>query len=84
MLGRLNSHELRPLVDPGVFFAEKIDLSSRRNNAICYDQELINLLKIQPIQIIPIIFPTQAIIDDPGKLSAGHRIGPGGDPQNHN
>jgi|APFre7841882724_1041349.scaffolds.fasta_scaffold780741_1 hypothetical protein len=36
MLGRLNSHELRPLVDPGVFFAEKIDLSSRRNNAICY------------------------------------------------
>ena len=36
MLGRLNSHELRPLVDPGVFFAEKIDLSSRRNNAISY------------------------------------------------
>jgi hypothetical protein len=35
MLGRLNSHELRPLVDPGVFFAEKIDLISRRNNAAC-------------------------------------------------
>jgi hypothetical protein len=44
MLGRLNSHELRPLVDPGVFFAEKIDLSPRRNNAICYEPQLISEL----------------------------------------
>ena len=52
MLGRLNSHELRPLVDPGVFFAEKIDLSSRQNNAICYDPKLITAPKTFHIQDI--------------------------------
>lgn len=69
MLGRLNSHELRPLVDPGVFFAEKIDLSSRRNNAICYDLILINFLKFQPILIIFSDLAGSGIREGFGKLS---------------